>query len=300
VIAMSPLVVDGPGAAPAPSTGLLTLPDETLVMILGRLRPAELARLSMASAAFNSWISRAPAAVLWQHHCAQAAIPLAATAGAPCAARRAYYQHARTLCIDCNRPTPYVFQLLGRRLCEACERSSPHRYALATGPQLFHEESFDRLSVSRRRSIYDALPSISRGGTSWYLRAQAVAAAERWMPREAVEVTASEDGANVAEGAEHAILGKTEASKAALREAQKEHKRKVKAANRMKREGGSGAPIPLSSSPATASFRPRLASKSKHRAAAPEPNAWEKQYEALEARLGPLLSGLSGLTLAEE
>jgi len=97
------------------------------------------------------------------------------------------------------------------------------------------------------------------------------------------------------------------ARKAEQREAQKAHKKAVKAAARAKREGGAaGQPLPRSlSSPRGAapgsSHKPKRASAREHRErAVTQLDPWERQYQELELLLGVDLAGLTGLLLACE
>ena len=123
---------------------------------------------------------------------------------------------------------------------------------------------------------------------------------------EAIDVAGAWDAA----AAEHtARRDAASARKAAQREAQKEaqkaHKRAVKAATRAKRDGAlAGQQMPRSlasaSSPRAApgsSHKPRRASAREHRTAS-HPDAWEREFAALEDVFGADLGGLSGLVLA--
>mmetsp|Transcript_56911 Transcript_56911/g.127087 ORF Transcript_56911/g.127087 Transcript_56911/m.127087 type:complete len:178 (-) Transcript_56911:310-843(-) len=78
--------------------------------------------------------------------------------------------------------------------------------------------------------------------------------------------------------------------------AQKEHKRRVKAEARAKREGSS---LPAARYHASPPNRVKRASVRTHRDAAPA-DPWEKQWRQLEDLFGIGLAGLSGLVLADE
>uniref|UniRef100_A0A7S0LQM4 F-box domain-containing protein n=1 Tax=Coccolithus braarudii TaxID=221442 RepID=A0A7S0LQM4_9EUKA len=100
--------------------------------------------------------------------------------------------------------------------------------------------------------------------------------------------------ANGASGG-HAAAG--DARRVLQRDAQKEHKRRVKAAQRAKRHGVS-APS-ASTYPRAAPQGSKRAPVRQHRRCA-QPQAWESQYRQLEERFGVGLAGLSGLSLASE
>ena len=250
------------------------LPDETLSLIMQRLAPEALGCLASTSSSLARWMGSAAAAPLWHAHCARAGLSVPNHIDS----KVAYGCHAATRCMDCRRPTRYIFQLLQRRLCESCERQSPQRYAIATELQLVHERSsLAMLSAAQRRGVLRSLPSIELGGAVWYLRRAAVAAASQLESEDGVSSSsacaagdgvpqapqvmppppAPVDGSEVAEdadgddeehdehnpdaaGAEHAPMGAagSAARRAEQREAAKAHKRAVKAAARAKREGG--------------------------------------------------------------
>mmetsp|Transcript_34572 Transcript_34572/g.72750 ORF Transcript_34572/g.72750 Transcript_34572/m.72750 type:complete len:350 (-) Transcript_34572:661-1710(-) len=83
------------------------------------------------------------------------------------------------------------------------------------------------------------------------------------------------------------------------REEQKAHKRRVKAAQRLKRQGFvcDVAARPLTTAPRNRA--PKRPTARQHREAA-RPQAWESEYKLLEESFGVGLAGLSGLTLASE
>lgn len=162
--------------APHEDNLLEHLPDETLSLTLQRLAPEALGCLASTSSSLARWMGSAAAAPLWHAHCARAGLRVPNHIDC----KVAYGCHAATRCMDCRRPTRYIFQLLQRRLCESCERQSPQRYAIATELQLVHERSsLAMLSAAQRRGVLRSLPSIELGGAVWYLRRAAVAAASQ-------------------------------------------------------------------------------------------------------------------------
>ena len=306
----------------------MSLPDEALLLIFAELSPTTLGRLSAIDVALSTWLLSSAAAWLWQVHCKRAGLQFENRDP-----RAVYAHYATTLCKDCSRPCRYTFTLLNRRLCEECERCSPQKYALATELQLVHERSaVTHLSGEQRTILLSTLPSIERGDATWYLRAQVVAAAANFLspgseidkaptqiPTGESDIGATDhvdDDEGGGESSDVDISAEWECAslehkesrrrgaeeKAAQREARKAHKRKVKAAARAQRE--CDPPLPASfRSPrgagAGSSHKPKRASAREHRMVA-EPDAWERQYAELESLFGPMLSGLSGLSLAAD
>lgn len=221
------------------------------------------------------------------------------------AAKTLFVRHARTLCTECRTPTRYTHVLLGCRLCEACERAFPHKFGLVTQLQLIYEvnSSFDQLKPSQRTAVFRQLPCFRQASSTWYLRAQATAAAAEQLNCHDDAISDEDLDAAPTASSPRPSLAKAaeprETCKAVLKEAQKAHKRQVKLANRLKRESG-GQPAPANVPPAALHYKPKRAPVSKHRQLPSEPNAWEIEYRDLEARLGSDLSGLSGLVLARE
>ena len=130
------------------------------------------------------------------------------------------------------------------------------------------------------------------------------------VPADVVEGGADDDE----EGLEETVVGEWEsaaaehtatrrpknaaaaARKAELKNAQKEHKKRVKAEARAKREGGSSPATPRFHT--AANNKPKRASARHHREGAAV-DAWERQWQQLEDRFGVGLAGLSGLVLAD-
>ena len=173
---------------------------------------------------------------------------------------------------------------------------------LVTQLQLIYEvnSSFDQLKPSQRTAVFRQLPCFRQASSTWYLRAQATAAAAEQLNCHDDAISDEDpDAAPAASSLRPSLANAAETSKAVLKEAQKAHKRQVKLANRLKRESG-GQPAPASVPPTALHYKPKRAPVSKHRQLPSEPNAWELEYRQLEARLGSDLSGLSGLVLAHE
>lgn len=162
---------------------LLSLPDTVLVHVFHLLDDVHsLGRLCMSAAAIDVCLSSAQAQALWRHWCDVYRVSSGSTGGA----KTAFARHARQICTDCRaQQTRYVFALLGhRRLCEGCERASPHRYGLATKEQLHHERSIvGQLSACDQRAVFARLPSLQLAGHAWFLRAATTAAAAEHLQR---------------------------------------------------------------------------------------------------------------------
>ena len=261
-------------------------------------------------------------------------------------------RNAVTLCHDCHKPTRYSFQLLSRRLCESCERASPHIYGLATMAQLLHERSVvEELSVAHRRTLFANLPSIELGGFDWYLRSHVCAAAanaasiappheapagssaspdRQQMALRAATMTSpipipgyddDDDDSEASPIESESLCREWEAAAAAHRaqsenrrpgaaqskvdrDERKANKRKVKAAQRERREKVEVAVLPSSfGSPrgpqSGSQHKPKRTSVREHREKS-RPNAWEAAIERLEGEFGTDLCGLSGLVLAND
>lgn len=166
---------------------LIDLPDHIIVSIAESIvpdHPLRLGALCAAHRSFNAALAVPEADSMWTALCRRYGTSFA---GAESAKTR-FGRHASTLCQDCHAPTRYVFTLLGCRLCEACERASPHKYSLATMSQLVHEASVvAELSQAQRRQLFSDLPSIELGshGHAWFMRATVVAAAQRMLAGDA-------------------------------------------------------------------------------------------------------------------
>ncbi len=107
---------------------LSELPLPLLVGVLLRLDAASLLRLGLCSRSLAQSVAAAEEA--WQALCEARGWELCAAQ----ASWRALFLHRRSrLCCDCGVATPYVFPLLGCRLCERCEANP--RYALLTAAQ---------------------------------------------------------------------------------------------------------------------------------------------------------------------
>ena len=308
---------------PAAAVHLVRLPDETLLLVFAQLAPNDLGRLCLVSHAMNHWLHSSNALALWQAACKLAGVAIE-TATCAAKAKAAYASHAATLCTDCQCPTRYVFKLTKQRLCEACERASPRRYGLATIDQLVHERSaVAELSKHHRDALFRSIPSLDLGvgGTRWFSRRDATSAAEQLLAdrsrtaRTDEAATASvDDGASASASPRGAHdeprPGRLGAASAAAQKLEarlqaKQHKRSVKEANRLKRRGEPAAvalPVALPRSACVApgsSHKPKRVSAREHRQGAAL-DAWEQQYQMLEAHFGPMLSGLSGLVLADD
>eukprot|EP00667_Euglena_gracilis_P011670 EG_transcript_11940 len=71
------------------------------------------------------------------------------------ASRSHYSRQASRRCKHCEQPTPYVFKLLGLRLCERCERQNPRRYALVTATEAVEGFGLDPTLLPRLRKHHD-------------------------------------------------------------------------------------------------------------------------------------------------
>ena len=172
-----------PLATEEEAAGLLALPDHVLLCICDFLLvhdkfPLRLGALCAAHATLNRTLSSTEADELWTTLCRRHGV----IGSADESPKAVFGRHATTLCHDCHSPTRYEFALLRRRLCESCERASPHLYGLVTLQQLIHERSVvAELSGTQQARLFGggpaSLPSITRGSQTWFLRPHAVAVA---------------------------------------------------------------------------------------------------------------------------
>jgi len=97
--------------------------------LLPFLNPAEVTRLGRCSTAL--WATTDDP-LLWE----MAVITEGWTQNRRDLSWRAHYAlQARSRCIHCHSPTPYVFRLLATRLCPRCESCHPQRYTLITATE---------------------------------------------------------------------------------------------------------------------------------------------------------------------
>ena len=178
---------------------LSALPREVLLHICEHLSsPASLGRLCLASASANDALLSKEASCLWEAWCKRHGV-VQPSSGKPAKIR--FGEHVASLCVECNKPTRYIYALTGRRLCEACEATSPHVYGLATQQQLLHERSVvSMLSNEQRHRLFASAPSLEVAGARWYRRTEAVAAA-RAMLDGATRVTTAKSGSTRAANA---------------------------------------------------------------------------------------------------
>ena len=315
-------------ASAVPEAQLAALPDEVLRKLFAHLLPAALASVTSSSHEFRSLAFLDD---LWERHSED--VGAQHSENEALRGRARYTKHMSLACRECRRVTPYTFILTKDRLCEPCERAHPKKYGLATRQQLLHERGLESLSRARVDAVFASLPSASIGGVVWFLRRQVMAAvaasSDGAEVERAVEPTcaraddddeadetadeAADEGADdYPDGLGEAVVGEWEsaaaehtatrrpknaaaaARKAESKNAQKEHKRRVKAEARAKREGGGSPATPRFH--AAANSKPKRASARHHREGA-TPDAWERQWRQLEDLFGVGLAGLSGLVL---
>ena len=171
------------GDDPAPT--LLDLPPCVVLSIAESLvsdHPLRVGALCVAHPLLNAALSSPDAQPIWAMLCRRHGARASSTSERP---KESFGRHAATLCKDCHKHTRYQFALLKHRLCESCERASPHKYALVTLEQLLHEPNslVADLSSSQRRRLFgstsEALPSLELGSHRWFLRPMAMHAARR-------------------------------------------------------------------------------------------------------------------------
>jgi hypothetical protein len=325
---------------------LSTLPDNPLHHIFSFFQQDPscsagdcLVRLCRVNRSLHRLLSSAELAPLWD-----SITPTEFRNATSLTAKDRFVRYAASRCHDCKQPTNYQFVLLRRRLCERCERASPQVYGLKTKEQLVYEQSIIAQLSSRQQQLIfapGALPSMRLAGHDWYCRQQAIEAARELMERcrtetppaaslsaagdaevRAVDLSEDSDEPNMAFAAsddtaalwEHAAAAHTArrrpgtAERALQRDAQKAHKRKVKAEQRARREcsqvasrlgSQNGTRSAGRVGGASSSHKPKRTSARVHRTAA-RPDAWETEMQRLEEHFGPLLCGLSGLILVGE
>ena len=181
------------------SVTLSALPKEVLLHICEHLSsPASLGRLCLASASANDALLSKEASCLWEAWCKRHGVVQPSSGKS---AKIRFGEHFASLCVECNKPTRYIYALTGRRLCEACEATSPHVYGLATQQQLLHERSVvSMLSNEQRHRLFASVPSLEVAGARWYRRTEAVAAA-RAMLDDATRMTTAKSGSTRAANA---------------------------------------------------------------------------------------------------
>ena len=181
------------------SVTLSALPKEVLLHICEHLSsPASLGRLCLASVSANDALLSKEASCLWEAWCKRHGVVQPSSGKS---AKIRFGEHFASLCVECNKPTRYIYALTGRRLCEACEATSPHVYGLATQQQLLHERSVvSMLSNEQRHRLFASVPSLEVAGARWYRRTEAVAAA-RAMLDDATRMTTAKSGSTRAANA---------------------------------------------------------------------------------------------------
>ena len=179
------------------AVSLTDLPNESLLhMCLHGGMDVALVSLCCTCKAFRQLLYSIEAEPLWKTRCQQDGVVVRDSRQW----RQSYVDHLATRCRDCAKSTSYKFSLLDNyRLCEKCERSQPHKYGLATLDQMVHERSLvAELTPGQRRELFGRNAEVPlRGleicGFTWYLRAQALAAAARVL-RVGESGEASDDG----------------------------------------------------------------------------------------------------------